>query len=51
MEDFEFEMGVLADFIGENWQSFIDFVEEHGIDEARAEALTAALHQFAGRTH
>ncbi len=49
MEGFEFEMGVVVDFLGSNWQAFLDCCADHDIDEARAEEISNKLDQVAGR--
>lgn len=45
----DFEIGVLADFIDENWQMFTDFAEQQGIDETTCEQISALLTMAAGR--
>ncbi len=45
----EFELGLLSDFIGEQWARFLSFCEERDIDEAQAEELNNKLDKAAGR--
>lgn len=45
----EFELGLLSDFIGQQWHSFMSFAEELGLDEAQCEELANKLEKAAGR--
>lgn len=45
----EFELGLLADFIGQKWADFMGFAEEFGLDEAQCEELSNKLEKAAGR--
>lgn len=38
-----YEYRLLADFIGENWSSFLAYAEETGYSESDAEELSAKL--------
>ncbi|WP_306603887.1 hypothetical protein [Azonexus sp.] len=46
----QFELGVLADFLGENWLAFVAFAEERDLDETQCEELSNKLDREAGRT-
>lgn len=50
MDGFEYEVGVVVDFLDEHWAEFLKLCEEQGIDEAEAEALCSKMAQFAGRS-
>lgn len=49
MEDFQFELSLLADFVGENWASFVAFMEARDADESGCDDLINRLEQLAGR--
>ena len=48
MNDFKYEKGVLADFLGNNWALFLAFCEEFRIDGSRADAFVEHLKTEAG---
>ena len=43
----EYEKKVIADFLGNNWASFVAFADEFDIDEARCEEIANNLQQGA----
>lgn len=45
----ELEYGHIADFIGENWAQFLDFMILRNVDELRCEDLLRELGNKAGR--
>lgn len=47
--DFNFELGLVADFIAQRFGDFLGFLEEYGIDEPQAEEIVNELERRAGR--
>ena len=50
LNEFKHEMGIVADFLGNHWQAFLEFCEEFDIDESRAEEICTELELFSGRS-
>ena len=49
--DKQFEIGVVADFLGANWAMFCAFADaEHEINKAQYEDTAAHLDKLAGRS-
>lgn len=46
----EFDYGLVADFLGQNWAAFLDFADQSDVDELACEDLLRALETEAGRT-
>lgn len=46
---YQYEIGLVSDFISENWNRFLAFCEEREMDEPQAEELSNKIDKASGR--
>lgn len=50
LDDLSWEKGVVADFLGNHWRTFLDFCREFEVTEGMADAVLHRLEKEAGRS-